>query len=462
MCKLTPVFKQFVAIFCCNLLTLSIGIVSGWATINFNELQNENSTYTTGPLTLEQSSMVVAIENIGGFIGNFAILPLIPFVGVKRLIHLLGLPMIVSSILIIWAQNVYFLYGSRMLSGLASGALVIAISTLINDISNNNIRGALNAISNPLYNSGLIISFFLGNIMNCADQGKIQLIVPVIFLFSMFFFPESPEFWANKNKDKQAKKSRRFYVGSIAALEAVDFIPKSKNDQEKGDSSNADDKTEENSKLAFKDFFTKHARRAFFISFTSLALCFLSGSSMLIRYVTDVFTKTGSSMSPKNSSVLISITQIVTDFMVLNVIEHINRRTLYIWSSLLTTISFIVFGTHCLLWIDRPEMNWMPPFCLTCIIYFSRMGLVPIPYILTTELFPKKIRQVCLALVVSIMWTILFILELIFPIFLEEFGLFICMIGLGSMCFLNLIFGILCIPETRGKSFDEIAEILNR
>lgn len=64
------------------------------------------------------------------------------------------------------------------------------------------VRGALNAISNPLYNSGLIISFFLGNILNCADQAKVQLIVPVIFLLSMFFFPESPEFWANKNKEK--------------------------------------------------------------------------------------------------------------------------------------------------------------------------------------------------------------------------------------------------------------------
>lgn len=64
------------------------------------------------------------------------------------------------------------------------------------------VRGALNAISNPLYNSGLIISFFLGNHLSCADQAKVQLIVPVVFLISMFFFPESPEFWTNKNKDK--------------------------------------------------------------------------------------------------------------------------------------------------------------------------------------------------------------------------------------------------------------------
>lgn len=60
------------------------------------------------------------------------------------------------------------------------------------------------------------------------------------------------------------------------------------------------------------------------------------------------------------------------------------------------------------------------------------------------------------------MWIILFTLELIFPIFLEKFGLFNCMISLGSMCLLNVIFGILCIPETRGKSFTEIGEMLSK
>lgn len=86
--------------------------------------------------------------------GNFAVLPFNHF-GIKRIIHLLGLPLIVrksiktmsifpfnylfvfkaSSLLIIWAQNVYLWYLSRFLEGFSCGAAIIAIPSLISKIS---------------------------------------------------------------------------------------------------------------------------------------------------------------------------------------------------------------------------------------------------------------------------------------------------------------------------------------
>lgn len=81
-----------------NLLVLSFGTTNGWATINFNDLQSANSTFTTGPLNLEEASLVVSLVNIGGFIGNFAILPISQIVGAKRTLHILGLPLIVRCL----------------------------------------------------------------------------------------------------------------------------------------------------------------------------------------------------------------------------------------------------------------------------------------------------------------------------------------------------------------------------
>lgn len=72
--------------------------MSGWATINFNELQSENSTFMTGPLSLEEASLVVSILNVGGFVGNFAILPVTHSIGAKRTVHALGIPLIVSQL----------------------------------------------------------------------------------------------------------------------------------------------------------------------------------------------------------------------------------------------------------------------------------------------------------------------------------------------------------------------------
>lgn len=76
-------------------MTLSFGLSTGWATINLLELENENSTFSTGPLTKQQTSMVISLINVGGFAGNWLVLPLCSFVGVKRAIHLLGIPIVV-------------------------------------------------------------------------------------------------------------------------------------------------------------------------------------------------------------------------------------------------------------------------------------------------------------------------------------------------------------------------------
>lgn len=71
-----------------------------------------------------------------------------------------------------------------------------------------------------------------------------------------------------------------------------------------------------------------------------------------------------------------------------------------------------------------------------------------------------QIREICLAVAISFYWIILFGLGTVFPTFLEAFGPFNCMLSLGVMSIINLIFGICFTPETRGLSYDEIMELL--
>lgn len=79
-------------------MTLSFGLSTGWATINLLELENKNSTFSTGPLTKQETSLVIAIMNVGGFTGNWLVIPLGTLVGLKRAIHMLGIPIVVRSI----------------------------------------------------------------------------------------------------------------------------------------------------------------------------------------------------------------------------------------------------------------------------------------------------------------------------------------------------------------------------
>lgn len=60
------------------------------------------------------------------------------------------------------------------------------------------------------------------------------------------------------------------------------------------------------------------------------------------------------------------------------------------------------------------------------------------------------------------LWIILFLLGAVFLTFLEMFGLFYFMMALGVISLLNALFGIFIMPETRGKSYEQIREALSK
>lgn len=68
-------------------------------------------------------------------------------------------------------------------------------------------------------------------------------------------------------------------------------------------------------------------------------------------------------------------------------------QTLQITSSILTTITFFLFAVYSSCWINQPEYEWIPTVLFTCIVLFSCLGLIPIPFILTMEIFPRKVNQ---------------------------------------------------------------------
>lgn len=135
MCRISPMFRQILAMACCkfcvnqhflwrklicifegNLLTMSFGASSGWGTINFNNLQQQNTTFPTGPLTLDEAALVTSFGNIGGFIGTFGILPISRHFGFKRAIYLMGIPLVVSWTKITFRKTIQLIFCENIIS----------------------------------------------------------------------------------------------------------------------------------------------------------------------------------------------------------------------------------------------------------------------------------------------------------------------------------------------------------
>lgn len=76
----------------------SYSALTGWATINSDELQTKDNMLQIDAINLQQLSLLIAIENVTCFIGNFACIAAVHFVGPKRSIHLCSIPLIVNKI----------------------------------------------------------------------------------------------------------------------------------------------------------------------------------------------------------------------------------------------------------------------------------------------------------------------------------------------------------------------------
>lgn len=160
------------------------------------------------------------------------------------------------------------------------------------------------------------------------------------------------------------------------------------------------------------------AKKAFYISITLAAIYILSGTIVIADYSTEVFARTESSISPKSSTLFVSIAKFTANVIFLVIVEQFSRKvcnqvliffstvnhfydfwqyhafqSLFIGSSIASAIFFCLFGTYCLLWLHQPEFNWMPLFCCACINFSSGMGLSQMPFIISMETFPKKVYE---------------------------------------------------------------------
>lgn len=225
----------------------------------------------------------------------------------------------------------------------------------------------------------------------------------------------------------------------------------------------------------------RRARKAAFIGICSFALAALQGFGVLISYVTEIFTTTNSSISANNASIIILTILIVSNLVFINLVDRAGRRTLFIWSSFVTAIILAVFIVYLHSLAENRALNWVPIVCLSSALFISCLGMNPIPFIVTLEVLPQKVFVHTRSLVtfvdkkrdylqikgyifpccIILQLTIQFILVEIYPMAKEHIGLIGWITFFTLMCLCNALFGILVMPETKGKSYDEIMQILD-
>jgi MFS family permease len=100
-------------------------------------------------------------------------------------------------------------------------------------------------------------------------------------------------------------------------------------------------------------------------------------------------------------------------------------------------------------------------FILLFIAFFASC-IGPVFWTLVSEIFPNRIRGKAVAFATFTQWIFNFLVVLLFPHFLASVGGVVTFLFLALMSFLQLLFTYLYLPETKGKSLEEIEKLWNK
>lgn len=204
-------------------------------------------------------------------------------------------------------------------------------------------------------------------------------------------------------------------------------------------------------------------RRAFIIIMTQFFFFQFTGINAVFFYMTTIFTEAKISLEPGIASILVCSTQIFGTAFSAAFVDRFGRRFMLILSTTLMALSHLAIG----LYFDYKDsgksvdhISWLPVVALSLQHVAFGSGIGPVSYILLGELFTSNAKRVIAPIATSFNLFLAFIVGLGFPFVVALIGNASSFYIFFGFCILALLFTILLVPETKGKSFSEIQQLL--
>lgn len=222
-------------------------------------------------------------------------------------------------------------------------------------------------------------------------------------------------------------------------------------------------KCNEKTALNLSDFKSKSARRAMAIGVVLVALNQFCGCFAMLNYTATIFKESGSNMSPNMSAIVVGVIQLAGSYVSTFLVDRSGRKFLLAISSTGTALGLISLGTYSMLNVngyDVSAFNWIPISSFSFVIFIASWGVLTLPFLVISEIMPEKLKNFGSSFCMQLLWVFAFIMLKFLPLLTNTLGMHGSMFLFASCCLTGATFIVLVMPETKGKSRDEIMQLL--
>jgi len=381
---------------------------------------------------------------VGAIIGAFGSGVFTDKYGRRRILIFVALFFALSSAATALATTSAGFIAARLFGGLAVGAASVLSPMYVAEVSPAKNRGMLVAIYQLTIVLGILISYTINYGLHDVDNNWRWMfatgVIPSVFFFTgLFFIPESPRWLYKAGRIEESLRVLTRIGGAELANEEIKEIAETF----KG--------THESVKLS--ELFKPSKRKVMLVGFFLAVLVQVSGVNTVVDYAPKILMSVG--VEIKNALLQTSMIGLINGlftFVAILFIDKVGRRKLYLIGSMGMTLTLVMLAISYSLKLDGI-------FTLICIMLFMAFFAAcigPVFWTLVSEIFPNRIRGKALAFASFTQWVFNFLVVLLFPHFLKILGGATTFLFLALMSALQWLFTYLNVPETKGKSLEDI------
>ncbi|KAJ4840717.1 hypothetical protein Tsubulata_023669 [Turnera subulata] len=395
-------------------------------------------------------SVFGSILNIGAMIGAVTSGRVADFLGRKGAMRTSAIICIAGWLSIYAAMESLLLDFGRFLTGYGCGILSYVVPVFIAEITPKDLRGALATANQLFIVIGLALAYVIGTWVNWRTLALIGALPCLIMLIGLSFIPESPRWLAMVGHHVDFDAALRALRGPTADISV-----------EKTDILDSLALLQKLPKVTMLDLFHRRNIRLVIVGVGLMAFQQLSGINGIIFYAGHIFSSAG--VPSRLASTIYPSIQILVTAVGAALIDKAGRRPLLLVSASGLLIANLLLGTSYLLGECQLALEFVPLMALTGVLLFVAsfsIGMGAIPWVLMSELFPLNIKGRAGSLVTLVNWLGSWIVSFTF-IFLREWSSFGTFYLYGLVCAMSIIFIFKLVPETKGRTLEDIHSSLS-
>ncbi len=378
--------------------------------------------------------------------------------GRKKMLLLAGALFLLSALGTALPQTVAVFVVFRLLGGVAIGVASISSPMYIAEVSPARIRGRMVSINQFAIVSGILASYFVNLLIawygdSVAPDWNVQYgwrwmfglcaLPAVVFLVLLTFVPESPRWLVKQGCPDKAESILERIHGPEAARNELAVIQQAI--------------AEESGSL--RQLFEPGMRVAFTIGVVLAVLQQITGINVFLYFAPEIFKKMGSGVNAALlQTVVVGAVNILFTVIAIRTVDRWGRKPLMLVGS--AGMGATLLGMGAAAYWGRADL-WVLIFILGYIACFA-LSVGPVTWVILSEIFPTRIRGRAMAIATVCLWLADFLVTQTFPMMDENAWLVATFrrafpfLLYAFFCVVSLVFVWRYVPETKGRTLEEI------